>query len=86
MTAMVRTSSNCKRQTSPIVKEGARHQQTRNRLAVIKISSWVPHGCLIPRQTGRLTVGRNFDIDFVESCSRECAGVAAMRSCEGAAS
>jgi hypothetical protein len=59
MTALARTSSNCKRQTHSLVRESAPHQQTRNCLTVIKIWSWSPDGCFIPRQTGRLTVGRN---------------------------
>jgi hypothetical protein len=49
-------------QTSPLVREGVRHQQTRNSLAVIKIWSWVPNGCLTPRETGRLTVDRNINL------------------------
>jgi hypothetical protein len=57
--ALARTSSNCKRQTRPLVRESAPHQQTRNCLTVIKIWSCEPDGCFIPRQTGRLTVGRN---------------------------
>jgi hypothetical protein len=36
MTALARASSNCKRQTPPLVRESAPHQQTRNCLAVIK--------------------------------------------------
>jgi hypothetical protein len=59
MTALARTSSSCKWQTHPLVREEAPHQQTRNCLTVIKICSWAPDGCLTPRQTGRLTVGRN---------------------------
>jgi hypothetical protein len=39
MTALVRTSRNCKRQTHPLVRERAPHQQTRNCLTVIKILS-----------------------------------------------
>jgi hypothetical protein len=31
-----RTSSNCKRHTRPLVREGAPHQQTRNYLTVVK--------------------------------------------------
>jgi hypothetical protein len=59
MTALARASSNCKRQTRPLVRESAPHQQNRNCLTVIKIWSQAPDGCFIPRQTGRLTVGRN---------------------------
>jgi hypothetical protein len=56
MTALSRPSSNCKRKTRPLVRESAPHQRT---LTVIKIWSYAPDGCFIPRQTGRLTVGRN---------------------------
>jgi hypothetical protein len=59
MTALARTSSNFKRQTRPLVREGVPHQHTRNCLTVIKIWLQAPDGCFIPRQTGRLTIGRN---------------------------
>jgi hypothetical protein len=39
MTALARTSSNCKRQTRPLVRESAPYRQTRNCLTVIKIWS-----------------------------------------------
>jgi hypothetical protein len=39
MTALARTRSNFKRQTRPLVREGAPHQQTRNCLTVIKLRS-----------------------------------------------
>jgi hypothetical protein len=39
MTALARTSSNCKRQTRSLVRESAPHQQTSNCLRVIKIWS-----------------------------------------------
>jgi hypothetical protein len=58
-TALAKERSNSKRQTRPLVREGAPHQQTRSCLTVIKIWSYAPDGCFIPRQTGRLTVGRN---------------------------
>jgi hypothetical protein len=48
MTALARTSSNCKRQARPLVRESAPNQQTRN--------------CFVPRQTDRLTVGRNITL------------------------
>jgi hypothetical protein len=38
-TALARISSNCKRQTRPLVRESAPHQQTSNCLTVIKIWS-----------------------------------------------
>jgi hypothetical protein len=58
MTAIARTSNSCK-QTRPLVREGAPHQETRNCLTVIIIWSWAPGRCLTPEQTGRLTVGSN---------------------------
>jgi hypothetical protein len=58
-TALARASSNCKRQIRPLVREGAPNQQTCNCQTIIKIWSLAPDGCFIPRQTGRLTVGRN---------------------------
>jgi hypothetical protein len=51
-----------KLQTRPLVREGAPYQQTRNRLTVMKIWSKAPDGCFIPRQTGRLIVGRNMTL------------------------
>jgi hypothetical protein len=79
MNALARASSNCKRQTRDFLREDAPHQQTRNCLTVIKIWSWAPDGCLTPRQTDRLTVGRNITLTMnltsvvvsVEICSRE---------------
>jgi hypothetical protein len=65
MTALERTSSNCKRQTRPLVREGAPLQRTRNYLTVIKMWSWGPVQGLAPRQTGRLTAGRNITLTLV---------------------
>jgi hypothetical protein len=62
MTALARPNSNCKKHTRPLVREGAPHQQIRNYLTVIKIWAWAPGGCLTPRQTDRLTVGRNITL------------------------
>jgi hypothetical protein len=59
MTALARASSNCKRQIRPLIRQCASNQQTRNCQTIIKIWSQAPEGCFIPRQTGRLTVGRN---------------------------
>jgi hypothetical protein len=59
MTALVRVISYCKLQSRPLVREIAPHQQTCNCLTVIKIWSWVPGECFIPRENGRLTVGCN---------------------------
>jgi hypothetical protein len=39
MTALARVNSDCNRQTRPLVRENAPHQQTRNCLTVIKIWS-----------------------------------------------
>jgi hypothetical protein len=58
MTSLARTSRNCQRQTRPLVRESAPHQQTCNCLTVILIRSLAPDGCFIPRQTGRLIFGR----------------------------
>jgi hypothetical protein len=44
-------------------------QQNRNRLTVIKIWSKAPDGCFIPRQTGRLIVGRNMILTLI---TRQC--------------
>jgi hypothetical protein len=54
---------NCKR-IRLIVREDAPRQQIRNCLKILKErrgKNWsrVPDGCLTPRQTDRLTVGRN---------------------------
>jgi hypothetical protein len=59
MTSLARFSSNFKRQTRLLVREGAPNQQTRNCQTIIKIWSQAPEGCFIPRQTSRLTVGCN---------------------------
>jgi hypothetical protein len=68
MTALARSSSNCKRQTRPLVRKGAPHQQTRNCLRVTKIWSWNPRWGLTSRQTGRLTVGRNVTMTSTLRC------------------
>jgi hypothetical protein len=59
MAALARVSSNFKRQTRHLIRESVSHQQIRNCLTVIQIWLYAPYGCFIPRQTGRLTVGRN---------------------------
>jgi hypothetical protein len=53
MTALARSSSNCKRQTRPLVRGSAPHQGTRNSQTVINIWSSAPDGCFIPRWTDR---------------------------------
>jgi hypothetical protein len=57
--ALARASSDYKRQIRSFDEEGTRHQQTHGCLTVTEVWSWVPVGCLTPRQTGRLTIGRN---------------------------
>jgi hypothetical protein len=64
MTALVGTGSSCKWQTRPLIREGMPHQQTCNCLAIIKVWSWAPDGCLTPRQTGRLAVGGNIILNL----------------------
>jgi hypothetical protein len=54
----IRSSSNSKRQTRLLVGERAPHQQTINRLTVIKISSSPPLKFFIQWQVVRLTVDR----------------------------
>jgi hypothetical protein len=58
MTALARTRRNCIRQTRPLVRESSRINKPAT-VWLIKIWSQAPDGCFIPRQTGRLTVGRN---------------------------
>jgi hypothetical protein len=65
MTVLARCITNYKRQTRPLVREDAPHQQTRNCLRAIKSWSRASDGCLTPRQTGRLTVGRNATDFFI---------------------
>jgi hypothetical protein len=60
--ALARTSSNCKRQTRPLMRESAPRQQTRSRFTVIKIWSCAPNGCVTPRQTGQLTARRKITL------------------------
>jgi hypothetical protein len=62
MTALAKARSNCKWQTHPLITKGAPHQQTRKCVTVTKIWFWAPDGCLTPRKTGRLTVGRNMTL------------------------
>jgi hypothetical protein len=52
ITALATASSNCKRQTRPLVRESAPHQKTRNCLTVITFWFQAPYGGFIPRQTG----------------------------------
>jgi hypothetical protein len=69
-----------KRQIRPLVREAAPHQQTRNCLKIIQIWSWTPDGGLTPRQTGRLTVGRNITLNLtLVSRERELLAIANQR-------
>jgi hypothetical protein len=58
-------------QTRPLVREDAPYQPTRNRPTVMKIWSKAPEGCFIPRQSGRLIVGRNMTLtlNLVPRCN-----------------
>jgi hypothetical protein len=68
-TTLARTSSINKRQTRPLVREGAPQKQDRNCQRVTNIWSWAPDGARhqdllvdgrsTPRLTGWLTVNRN---------------------------
>jgi hypothetical protein len=58
-TALARASSIYKRQTRPLVREGAPQVQDRNCHASNKDLVVSPRWCFVPRQTGRLTVGCN---------------------------
>jgi hypothetical protein len=64
MTALTRPSSNCKRQTRALVREGAPHKETRSYLTdnknLVLGLKWV----LDTRQTGQLTVDRNITLTF----------------------
>jgi hypothetical protein len=59
------TAKSGKRQTRPLVRNSAPHQQTRNYLIEIKIWSEAPGGCLTPRETSRLTAGRNITLTLI---------------------
>jgi hypothetical protein len=80
ITALARTSSNCKRQTRPLVRENAQHQQTRNILTIIKIWSRAPDGCFLPRQTDRRSHDKT-QTQKLFSLGRE-ALVGAVKNCE----
>jgi hypothetical protein len=61
MTALARVCINCKRQTPPLVREDAPHQQTLNYLTVIKFDFGSQMGAL---HQGRLTVDSNITVTF----------------------
>jgi uncharacterized protein YbbK (DUF523 family) len=81
MTALARASRNCKRQTRPLVRESAPHQQTLKFLTVIKICSEAQTGALFPRQTGRLTLGRNIRLRLSQAVSHETNVLQGISSC-----
>jgi hypothetical protein len=62
MTTLARASSNFKRQNRSLVRQDAPDQQTHNSLTVIKTDLGPQIGCLTPRQTGQLTVGRDITL------------------------
>jgi hypothetical protein len=64
MTALARTSSDCKWQTRPLDREGAPYQQMHICPTLIKIWSWVSSRCLTSRHTVRLTVRYNITSTF----------------------
>jgi hypothetical protein len=71
MIALARISISCKRQTRPLIREGALHQQARNSLTVTKNLVLGPAWGLTTRQTGLLTVGRNLTLiklNALQSC------------------
>jgi hypothetical protein len=71
-TALARVSSIYKRQTHPLVREGAQQKQDRNSRGAINIWSWAPGGCSLPRLTDWLTVSRNMTLTLTltsVSCS-----------------
>jgi hypothetical protein len=59
--ALARTRSNCKRQTRPLVREGAPQKQDRNCLWVINIWLWSPDRT---RHQDLLTVSRNLTLTW----------------------
>jgi hypothetical protein len=68
-----------KLQTRPLVREGAPHQQIRTCPKTIKKNkknnwSQFPDGCLTPRHTGRLTVGRNITLTLKYNVSNPAPG------------
>jgi hypothetical protein len=54
LTALAKASSNSKRQTRPLVREGTPNQQTHKCQTIINILSLAQNWWFVPRQTGRL--------------------------------
>jgi hypothetical protein len=75
VTALARPRSNCtsKLQTHPLVREGDPRQETRNCQTETKIWSWAPAGTPKPRQTGRLTGGRNLTSTSISTSTSQLA-------------
>jgi hypothetical protein len=69
MTLLARASINCKRQTRPLVREGAPYQQTLNCLSNKNLVLG-PRCGLTPRQTGRLTVSLNITLTLTFTSSQ----------------
>jgi hypothetical protein len=82
MTALAWTSSNCKWQNRPLVREGVPHDKTLKCLTVIRMWSRAPDGCLTPWQADRLTVGRNITLTLTFLTKRIESRESAVRSWE----
>jgi hypothetical protein len=70
-------SNNCKRQTRPLVREGAHQKQDRNCQTVIYMWSWAPNGARHQDLlTDWLTVSRNVTLTWLWLDSRDlsCGG------------
>jgi hypothetical protein len=69
MTTLTRTSSSCKRQNRPLLREDAPHEQTYNCLRV-RSNLLLGSRCgLTPRQTLQLTVGRSITLILIRNLS-----------------
>jgi hypothetical protein len=58
-TALESTSSNCKGQTRPSIRDGVPHPETPNCLLVTMMCAWAQNRDIRPRQIGPMTSGRN---------------------------
>jgi hypothetical protein len=58
----------CELDTRPLVREDAAHQQTRKCVTEMKMWLWALDGCLTPRQTARMTAGRNVASTSASTC------------------
>jgi hypothetical protein len=68
MTALAKASSNCKRQTHPLVWEGTPYRKPASVCRYKNIWSWAPGGGLAPRQTSPLTVGCSITVTLNCQC------------------